>query len=248
MSNAPFQSKTYSPADLRAASVAPVAQELRRWALGMGWRGTKFAVNGVLKWRCRIRRHKLWEYARGVAFLERERGGEASFRVLDFGGAATPPVFFLAARGCRLLCLDIDSQLSEWTNQLAQRRGWPLRASTHDLVALPAPEDWGPFDAVMSFSVLEHIAKPEQPRVLKRLAALLRPGGVFALTFDFGEDAPVEGAVRSVAEVEQLVTATGLGYFQSGAFFDTGERFELDKRFPGRRYTFGSVFLRKEEH
>jgi SAM-dependent methyltransferase len=245
MNTTPFQSKTYSPADLAAGLTAPVARELRRWALGMGLRGTKFAVNGVLKWRCRIRAHKLWEYARGVACLKQERGAAASYRVLDFGGAATPPVFYLAAQGGEILCLDIDSKLSGWTNWISQRRGWPLRASTHDLVTLPVPEDWGQFDAVMSFSVLEHIAKPEQPRVLKRLAALLRPGGVFALTFDFGEDAPVDGAVRSLAEVEQLVAATGLSYLEGDSFLDTSERFELDKRFPGRRYTFGSVFLRK---
>ena len=263
MNTSSFTSKTFSPADLAAPRVAGVASALQRFALRLGISGVPFAVNGVLRRRFRVRRHKLWEYARGVACVLAACGEPAAVgqttaraaadacRVLDFGGGATLPVFYLAHCGCEVLSLDIDASLVEATERVAReqgrRKGWKLRASTHDLTQVPLPEDWGRFDAVISFSVLEHLAKPHQSLVLERLGALLKPGGVLALTFDFGPDAPMANAVRSLAAVEQLVAATRLAYLDGRPCTDTGERFALDKRYPGCRFTFGSVFLRKPE-
>lgn len=269
MDTSSFASKTLSPADLAALPVARVARALERFALRLGLSGERFAVNGVLRRRFRVRRHKLWEYARGVACVLAAApaarlhgddtqppaevsvaGAAASLRrVLDFGGGATLPIFYLARCGWEVLSLDIDAALTEATNRVSighgRRRAWRLRGSTYDLAQSPPPQEWGRFDAVISFSVLEHLAKELQPLVLERLAALLKPGGVFALTFDFGADAPVANAVRDLAEVERLVAATRLAYLGGKPFADTGERFVLDKRYPGRRFTFGSVFLRK---
>ncbi len=268
MNTSLFASKTFSPTDLSAPVVARAAGALQRFALHLGLSGVPFAVNGVLRRRFRVRQHKLWEYARGVACVLASCGeptscGEvaaasssaagtagSTCRVLDFGGGATLPVFYLAGCGCEMLSLDIDAALVQATNLAAGRgraRGWALRASTHDLVQSPLPEEWGRFDAVISFSVLEHLAKPHQPLVLERLGALLNRGGVLALTFDFGSDAPMADAVRSLAEVEQLVAATRLEYLNGQPFTDTGKRFALDKRYPGHRFTFGSLFLRKPE-
>ncbi|MBI1750088.1 MAG: class I SAM-dependent methyltransferase [Acidobacteria bacterium] len=244
-------SKTFSPADLHDPAVAPAAGALRRFALRLGLSGTRFAVNGILKRRFWVRKSKLWEYARGLdcvlrSFYLKKHAGNAKPRVLDFGGAATLPIFSLAAGGSEVLCLDIDTALSDWTNEVAKRRGWQLHASTHNLVTTPAPTEWGLFDAVISFSVLEHIPKAAQPVVLARLAELLKPGGVFALTFDFGAEAPVNDAVRDLDEVERLVAATGLDYLDGCPLADTGERFVIDRRHPGRRFTFASLFLQKK--
>jgi 2-polyprenyl-3-methyl-5-hydroxy-6-metoxy-1,4-benzoquinol methylase len=258
-------SKTYSPSDFRDPLAVDAARRLRRFAFQLGWNSQPFAVNGVLRRRFWVRKNKMWEYARGMAFLEscvqeakegrnldtegtesqRTQRREVRTRVLDFGGAATVPIFYLAAQDGEVFCLDIDQSLSEYTNQLAKRRGWNLLASTHNLVTTPASADWGKFDAVISFSVLEHIPKPEQAPLLAQLAALLKPGGVFALTFDFGSDAPQPDAVRSLEEVARLVSSTGLLYADGKTLADSGERFPLDKRHPKNRFTFASLFLRK---
>jgi len=246
-----MQSKTYSPGDFRRAEIAGPARRLRRYALRLGLQGTPFAVNGILRRRFWTRRNKLWEYACGLAFLE-EQGirapvqGQAAPRILDFGGAGTLPIFYLAQLGFEVLCLDIDRGLSAYTNQLAERCGWKLRASTHNLVTDSAPAEWGRFDAAVSFSVLEHLAKPEQAPLLARVAALLRPGGGFALTFDFGEHAPQPNAVRTLEEVSALVSAARLSWADGVSLKDTGERFALDKRHPGRLFTFASCFLLKK--
>ncbi len=245
-------SKTYSPADLKHGRVHKWARILRRYAFRLGLQATPFAVNGILRRRFWVRRNKLWEYARGVdgllcSFFLAEHEKNAKPRVLDFGGAATLPILHLAATGCEVLCLDIDTTLTNWTNEIAKRHGWKLQASTHNLVESPALEDWGLFDAVISFSVLEHIPKAAQPLILARLAKLLKPGGIIALTFDFGPEAPVNDAVRDLAEVERLVAATGLDYLDGQPLNDTGERFALDRRHPARRFTFASLFLKKRK-
>lgn len=241
---AKLTSKTLSRHDLAEPGVALWARQIRRLALRLGFEGTPFAVNGILRRRFTVRRHKLWEYARGAAGVFSCEGG-APRRVLDFGGGATLPIFFFASRGVEVLCLDVDGPLVDWTNQVAAKRKWPLRASTYDLVESAPPPDWQPFDAVVSASVLEHIPKTAQTRVVQRLASLLRPGGIMALSFDFGAGAPQPGAIRDAAEVERLVAASGLVYADGHPFQDSGERFVLDKRHPGARFTFGSLFLRK---
>lgn len=246
MSPLSFQSKTFSASDLRAPEVRSTAVSLRRFALRLGLSGTRFAVNGVLRHRLWIRQNKLWEYARGLSCIFNGPRPAKNFRLLDFGGGATIPSFYSAAVGCEVLCLDINPAFTDWTNQVAKRRGWNLRASTYNLATSPAPEDWPLFDAVVSFSVLEHIAKPAQPLVHQRLAALLKPGGIFALTFDFGPQAPVPDAVRDLSEVERLVASTGLDYLEDQPLLDTGERFVVDRRYPDRRFTIASVFLKRK--
>ena len=237
----PLLNKTMSPDDLRRHEVSAAAWELRRLAFWMWLRRIPFAVNGILKKRWYIRRHKMWEYARGLAYGDLQKG----MRILDFGGAATLPLFHLARRGCDVLSLDIDAKLADHTNAVAARYRWALRASTFDLTASEAPAEWGKFDRIISFCVLEHIPKALQQKTMGRLASLLKPGGMFELTFDFGEDAPVAGALRSVAQVRDLIAASGLGLIGNPQFADTGQRFALDKRYPAQRFTFGSLFLRK---
>ena len=193
-----------------------------------------------MRWR-RIRWNKLWEYARGLAYGEFRPG----LRVLDFGGGSTAPVFYLASMGCDVVSLDIDANLTRQANAVAQLTGWPLHGSAFDLACREPRADWGPFDRVISFCVIEHIAKRRQLETLRRLASLLRPGGLLEVTFDFGERAPVDGAIRSTAEVLEMIRATGLTPEGDGAFHDTGERFALDKKYPDRHFTFGSLFLRK---
>lgn len=205
-------------------------------------------MNGVLRRRFTVSGHKLWEYARSAAAVMAAAApdDEASPpRILDFGGAATLPILFLASRGYEVECLDLDIALVDWTNDLAAKRGWRLHASEYNLVPAAAPAHWQLFDAIISASVLEHIPKRSQEVVLRHLGALLRPGGVLALSFDYGDDAPQPGAIRTPAEVHRLVASSGLSYPDDHHFVDTGERFVLDRRHPRNRFTFGSLFLQK---
>ncbi|HMD31101.1 MAG TPA: class I SAM-dependent methyltransferase [Candidatus Acidoferrales bacterium] len=244
---APFSSRTYDPRDLALPPMAPWARALRAFGARLALGGTPFAVNGVLRRRFFVRRHKLWEYAASAAYLLQARE-ERPLRILDFGGAATLPIYFFAARKCQVECLDIDAALCAATRRAAARHRWLLKAGSHNLVESPAPGEWmGAFDAVISASVLEHLPKERQAGTIERLAGLLRPGGKLVLSFDFGAQAPQPGAVRSVEEVESLVAASGLDYAAGKAFHDTGARFALDRRHPDHRFTFGVLFLERKK-
>jgi SAM-dependent methyltransferase len=241
----PFPSRTYDPRDLALPQVAPWARALRAFGARLALRGTPFAVNGVLRRRWIVRRHKLWEYAASAAFLPLGTN-ERRLRILDFGGAATLPIYFFAARGSSVECLDIDEALCAATRRAAVRHRWPLAVGSHNLAESPAPPDWvGAFDAVISASVLEHLPKEKQATVVARLAGLLRVGGRMVVSFDFGAHAPQPGAVRSIEEVESLVAASGLEYAGGERFRDAGARFGLDRRHPNRKFTFGVLFLER---
>src|SRR6266446_702525 len=82
--------KTISPVDLKLPEVRAQSAKLRRFVWGMFFRREPLAVNGVLRRRWHIRWHKLWEYTRGLAYVPWRPG----WRVLDFGGGATLPVFY----------------------------------------------------------------------------------------------------------------------------------------------------------
>jgi SAM-dependent methyltransferase len=233
--------KTIGLADLRQGENSRAARALEGTAHWLWFRRVPFAVNGVLKWRWRIRWNKLWEYSRGLAHGDFKPGQ----RVLDFGGGATIPIFHLARLGCEVVSLDIDEKLTAHTNLVAQKMGWKLQGSTFDLTRNEAPAGWGQFDRIISFCVIEHIPKEQQKKALARLGALLKPGGLFELTFDYGAEAPVDGAIRSAQEVGEMIAASGLSPIGDGTFHDSGERFELDKKYPGCRFTFGSLFLKK---
>ncbi len=240
----PFPSRTYDPSDLQLPLMAPWVRALRAFAARLGIQGTPVAVNGVLRRRLYVRRHKLWEYAASAACLF--AGGPRRLRILDFGGAATLPIYFFASRGCEVVCLDIDVGLCEATTRAAARHRWPLRSAPVDLLDSEPPRELrGPFDAVISASVLEHVPKERQTHAVSRLAALLRPSGVLVMTFDFGANAPQPCAVRSVEEVERLVAASRLSWMGGQPFRDTGARFVLDRRHPNRKFTFGAVFLER---
>ena len=239
----PDVNKTISPADLERSEVILHAQALNQFGRQLWWKRVPYAVNGALRMRFKgIRWNKLWEYSRGLAYCDFKRG----MRVLDFGGGATIPLFWLAQDGCEVLSLDIDEKLTAHTNAVAKQMGWGLKGSSFDLTQNDAPKDWQPFDRVVSFCVIEHIPKAVQQKTLARLASVLKPGGIFALTFDFGENAPVDGAVRSAEEVAGMIASSGLKPIGDGKFHDTGERFALDKKYPDHQFTFGSLFLEKK--
>jgi len=233
--------KTTDPEDLKLEEVRAAAKKLKKLAHWMWWRRIPYALNGALRTRWRIRWHKLWEYSRGLAYGDFDNAK----RVLDFGGGGTLPIFLLAKEGKEVFSLDIDNKLTDYTNTLGEKRGWPVKGSTFDLTQNETPEEWGQFDRVISYCVIEHIPKEMQEVAVKRLAGLLKPGGMFQITFDYGENAPVKGALHGVDDVKRLIGVSGLEPIGNTEFQDSGARYALDKKYPANKFTFGSLFLIK---
>lgn len=235
-----FVNKTLDRADLADDRVAAWARRLQRLTLRFCLRGDKLAVNGVLRRRFRIRMHKLWEYSTGFAATQPTRG----MRVLDFGGAATAPLFLLAEAGIDLTCIDIDRSLLAHTRDQAERRGFRIACADTDLTQVDAtPTSLGRFDRILSFCVIEHIHADQQAGLLRRLSSLLAPAGFLFLSFDFGQDAPVEHAIRDEQRLHGLLSESGLRLMGTDTFRDNLQRHRLDKRYPRNRFTMGSVLL-----
>jgi hypothetical protein len=95
--------------------------------------------------------------------------------------------------------------------------------------------------------VIEHVPPPGQTVLAERMAALVKPGGMLSVTFDFGEDAPSQAPLRTLERVDELRSAIGLPLMGNDAFVDTGSRHRLDRTFPDRRFTFGSMFFQRPQ-
>jgi cyclopropane fatty-acyl-phospholipid synthase-like methyltransferase len=97
-------------------------------------------------------------------------------RVLDIGSGLGGPARYLAHTiGCRVTALELQPKINAIAVDLTQRSGLSERV-THVLGdALAYPFANGQFDAVVSWLAILHI--PDRPRLLERLARMLRSGG-----------------------------------------------------------------------
>ncbi|MFI0367866.1 class I SAM-dependent methyltransferase [Actinomadura sp. 1N219] len=97
--------------------------------------------------------------------------------VLDLGcGSGVPVARALAAAGHRVTGIDISDVQIRRARRLVPRADF-LRADITDVTYEPAT-----FDAIVSFYALIHLPVAEQPPLLDRIAAWLRPGGLFVAT------------------------------------------------------------------
>ncbi|HWA85180.1 MAG TPA: methyltransferase domain-containing protein, partial [Opitutus sp.] len=128
---------------------------------------------------------KLWEYPalwhRGLARID-WRGK----RVLDLGTEQSPFPWWLARRGAQVTLVETQSNwIAQWEAVRTALGGPPVDWQVVDSCRLPFPD--ASFDAVTSFSVIEH--QDDKPLAAAEVARVLRPGGVFAISFDICEPA-----------------------------------------------------------
>ncbi|WP_409474178.1 class I SAM-dependent methyltransferase [Streptomyces sp. HC307] len=107
--------------------------------------------------------------------------------VLDVGcGSGVPVARALAAAGLQVTGIDISEV------QIRRARELVPTAEFMRVDATAAAFGTGSFDAVVSFYALIHLPLAEQPGLLGRIAAWLRPGGWFVATVGHGAWTGVE--------------------------------------------------------
>lgn len=138
--------------------------------------------------------------------LAARSGSTGPWRVLDVGCGPGLYGHELAARGHGGCGFDFAPEPLRWAREHAEANGLDVAFLEADLTALPADfaaRSGAPFDAVTFWFGEFHAFRPEQARAfLPRLAALLRPGGLFVLEFQpwdlfVREDAATWSAVDS---------------------------------------------------
>lgn len=128
-------------------------------------------------------------------------------RVLDIGGSSSLFSFYLAHKGCRVVTVDLQKDLVDNANRVAQEMGWSLENCVMDMRRLAFTE---PFDHATAICVLEHLTARDRMDVMSRVGAWLRPGGCLSITFDYRNPARSMN-IGSPDDVErQLVQPSGL--------------------------------------
>jgi polysaccharide pyruvyl transferase WcaK-like protein/SAM-dependent methyltransferase len=144
----------------------------------MAWINGFARVHGL---RIHTNWSKVWEYPWTWTFL-----GGLNFRqlrILDIGSEVSPMPWFFASLGARVTMVETEAaHISKW-QELKEKHGFDIRWDIVSGPQLPLPGDT--FDLVTSYSVLEHI--PDKDAALEEAIRVLKPGGVFCLTFDICE-------------------------------------------------------------
>lgn len=178
-------------------------------------------------------------------------GFEPGMRVLDAGCGRGILQYYLARRGCRMSCCDIDGFRSkkllkihrllhklrlapppDLTSRLrknAQFFGVEIDYHIESMQNLSWPDKH--FDIVYSISVLEHIKPPEeQRRAVQEMARVLKRGGQMLLTVDYAASTP-EGACDAFLpdDIRRIIEWSGLIPMEPPAFDIEGWGGHLDR-------------------
>jgi sarcosine/dimethylglycine N-methyltransferase len=124
-------------------------------------------------------------HTRGLAAtaeLAEMAGIGPAMSVLDVGsGLGGPARVLAAARGCRVVGVDLSEPFVEAARYLTQRTGQAVQVSFRAGSALDLPFGDGAFDAAFLQHVAMNIA--DRPGLYRQIRRVLKPGGRFA-TFD----------------------------------------------------------------
>lgn len=125
---------------------------------------------------------KVWEYPwLWFHALSRRRWEGAG--LVDLGSELSPMPWVLATLGARVTLIETDAQFVPLWTRLRDALRVDVSWKIVDSEKLPI--ETGSADAVTSLSVIEH--QPDKAAAVAEAARVLRPGGVFALSYDICE-------------------------------------------------------------
>lgn len=149
---------------------------------------------------------RAWEYPwlwfNGLSRLDWSR-----LKVLDIGSEMNPMPWFLASLGARVTLVERDVNCIGTWERIKSETGLAVDWQITDDEYLPFQDE--SFNAVTSFSVIEH--QKDKELAINEVARVLKPGAVFALSFDICEPEmgmtfpSWNGKALSTKEFEELV-------------------------------------------
>jgi SAM-dependent methyltransferase len=149
---------------------------------------------------------KVWEYP-WLWFNALEKMDWTGKTVLDLGSEKSPMPWYLASLGARVTLIECDPQWIPTWERLRTETGLDVDWHIVDSELLPFSDR--SFDVVTSFSVIEH--QPDKQRAIDEVSRVLKPGGLFTLSFDICEPGlgmtfpEWNGRALTMAEFEETV-------------------------------------------
>jgi SAM-dependent methyltransferase len=131
-------------------------------------------------------------------------------RAVDIGAGSGRDASWLASLGYEVIA--VEPSLGMRTEGQRRHAAAPIQWLDDRLPELPHLRAQGiTFELVLMSAVWQHVAPADRPLAFGRLAGLLKPGGLLALTLRFGP-APADRPMHTVslAEIEDLAQLNGL--------------------------------------
>lgn len=282
--------KTMEPSDLTNTPAAVIIAELNDLVKDLKKRGLKvsswygsFDLSGRPNSLERLSRGYNYQPLKGttddknhpwflyweIAWIVMHAGFKKGDSILDMGGSSSLFSYYLASKGYEVVTIDIQENLVNNANKVAEAMSWNLKNTCMDMRELDFNRK---FNHITSICVYEHIPMYDRVEINGKVKELLKDNGHFSITFDYRN--PQKGAeIGSPEAVEaQFVTASGLSHRFNPVFYDTGNSYLLSaiynrnismhqtNWFIGNKffrlkdvpifldecdYTFGSLFLEK---
>jgi 2-polyprenyl-3-methyl-5-hydroxy-6-metoxy-1,4-benzoquinol methylase len=216
--------------DLHDITRRAVIDRLARIKAFLDSTGKPYATDMVEHWL------RMWEYSWAICAT----GCDCRMRVLDAGGTGSILSYLLAAEGYEVHTADIHEPKIRDARAMTDYLALDMTHHHESILALPIEDSF--FHAIFCICVIEHIPPDDQPQAVRELARVLAPGGMLAMTYDFGAHTGAEYPLLFPRQVwERIVTPSGLSVVGN-------ETLALEQADPAdgwRKCTFGSILLRK---
>lgn len=196
---------------------------------------------------------KIWEYPwlwfHGLSHVDWKDSS-----LLDIGSELSPMPWFLASLGANVTLVETDRKWVPQWEGICDATGLDVTWQIVPGEELPFESEW--FDVVTSFSAIDH--QNERSRAVKEMSRVLKPGGLFALSFDICE--PSMGMTFPEWKGKALTLAQFEGLIWNRPEFDHGGqkpewnlgdipefiKWHLQSA-PHRHYVVGAALLKKRK-
>lgn len=166
-------------------------------------------------------------------------------KILDLGGSSSLFSYYLASKGFEVVTVDLQRELVENANFVAQEMNWNLKNFVMDMRDLNFSEK---FDHITSICVYEHIPMYDRVEINKKIKELLNKGGKFSITFDFKNPSKLARISTANDVYEQFVHSSGLKIRGNDDFYDNNKNYLLHPfHYRGHRRTLMQILRYKKK-
>lgn len=161
----------------------------------------------------------LWE----ISWILSNTNIKSGSTILDMGGASSLFSCYMAYKGHSVYSIDLNESLVANGNLIAEKMGWDMKCIVMDMRDLQFKDEY--FDHIYSICVYEHIPISFRIEINKKIEKLLKPDGLFGLTFDYLNPSK---AARISSEEDlnnQFIDPSGLQLYGNKKFFDNKKRY-----------------------